>query len=223
MLKCVHGLLKPADVQTLLKIAEEGEMVDGRATAGALLHDAKINQQLKPTNEQRRQITSIVSKAIDGNREFKNFALPKRILPPMISRYETGMEYGSHIDNPILGGTDHIRTDLSVTIFLSPPDSYDGGELAMETPLGEQEIKLLSGDAVVYATILRHRVKPVTRGVRIAAVTWMQSFIRDPLQREIIYDIDIARRAVMAKDPKSEEYKRLLTASSNLFKMWADV
>lgn len=223
MLKCLHGLLKPAEVKVLLDIAEKGNMVDGRATAGKLLHQAKKNQQLKPTAEQQKQIVSIVTKAIERNREFKNFALPKRILPPIISRYEPGMEYGSHIDNPIMGGTDHIRTDLSVTIFLSPPDSYDGGELAMDTPMGEQEIKLLSGDAVVYATILRHRVKPVTRGTRIAAVTWMQSFIRDPLRREIIHDLDIARRAVMERDPDSEEYKRLLSASSNLFKMWADV
>lgn len=223
MLKCVHGLLKPADVQTLLGIAEKGNMVDGRATAGKLLHQAKKNQQLKPTTEQHKQIVSIVTKAIESSDEFKNFALPKRILPPMLSRYEPGMEYGSHIDNPIMGGTNHIRTDLSMTIFLSPPDSYDGGELAMETPMGEQEIKLLSGDAVVYATMLRHRVKPVTRGARIAAVTWMQSFVKDPLQREILHDLNVARRAVMARDPNSEEYKRLLTASSNLFKMWADV
>lgn len=223
MLKCVHGLLKPADVQTLLGIAEKGNMVDGRATAGKLLHQAKKNQQLKPTTEQHKQIVSIVTKAIESSDEFKNFALPKRILPPMLSRYEPGMEYGSHIDNPIMGGTNHIRTDLSMTIFLSPPDSYDGGELAMENPMGEQEIKLLSGDAVVYATMLRHRVKPVTRGARIAAVTWMQSFVKDPLQREILHDLNVARRAVMARDPNSEEYKRLLTASSNLFKMWADV
>ncbi|MEE8517355.1 MAG: Fe2+-dependent dioxygenase [Alphaproteobacteria bacterium] len=223
MLKCVHGLLEPAAVQTLLGIAEKGEMVDGRSTAGKLLHQAKKNQQLKPTTEQRNQIVSIVTKAIEGSDEFKNFALPKRILPPTINRYEPGMEYGSHIDNPIMGGTNHIRSDLSMTIFLSPPDSYDGGELVMDTPMGEQEIKLLSGDAVVYATMLRHRVKPVTRGVRIAAVTWMQSFIKDPLQREIIHDLDIARRALRDRDPDSEEYKRLLTASSNLFKMWADV
>ncbi len=223
MLKCVPGLLKPAEVETLLGIAEKGNMVDGSATAGKLLRQAKKNQQLKPTPGQRKIIVSIITKAIDGNNEFKNFALPKRVLPPMISRYEPGMEYGSHIDNPIMGGTNHIRTDLSMTIFLSPPDSYDGGELAMETPLGEQEIKLLPGDAVVYATILRHRVKPVTRGARIAAVTWMQSFIRDPLKREIIHDLDIARRAIMDRGLDSEEYKRLLTASSNLFKMWADV
>ena len=223
MLKCVHGLLKPADVQTLLGIVEKGDMVDGRSTAGGLLHQAKKNQQLNPTTEQRKQIVSIVTKAIESNDEFKNFALPKRILPPMISRYEPGMEYGSHIDNPIMGGTDHIRTDLSMTIFLSPPDSYDGGELAMDSPMGEQEIKLLSGDAVVYATIMRHRVKPVTRGARIAALTWMQSFIKDPLQRKILHELDIARRAVMAKDPSSEEYKCLLSASSHLFKMWAEV
>ena len=223
MLKCVHGLLKPADVQTLLGIAEKGNMVDGRSTAGELLHKAKKNQQLKPTTQQRNQIVSIITKAIESNEEFKNFALPKRILPPMISRYEPGMDYGSHIDNPIMGGTNHVRTDISMTIFLSPPDSYDGGELAMDTPMGEQEIKLLSGDAVVYATILRHRVKPVTRGARIAAVTWMQSFIKDPLQREILHDLDIARRVLMDRDPGSEEYKRLLSASSNLFKMWAEV
>lgn len=223
MLKCVHGLLKPADVQTLLGIAEKGNMVDGSPTAGKLLRQVKKNLQLKPTAEQRKQIVSIITKAIESSEEFKDFAMPKRILPPMISRYEPGMEYGSHIDNPIMGGTDHIRTDLSMTIFLSPPDSYDGGELAMDNPMGEQEIKLLSGDAVVYATILRHRVKPVTRGARIAALTWMQSFIKDPLQREILHDLNNARRSIRARDLDSEEYKSLLTASSNLFKMWAEV
>ncbi len=223
MLKYIHGFLEPAAVKTLLSMAETGEMADGHLTTGELLKSAKKNLQLQPTNEQKQQIGAIITKAIERNSDFKNFALPKRVLPPMISRYEPGMEYGSHIDNPIMGGTDHVRTDLSMTVFLSPPDSYDGGELAMETPWGEQEIKLLPGDAVVYATILRHRVKPVTRGARIAILTWMQSFVGDPLKREILHDLDIARRAVMAKDPDSEEYKRLLSASSSLFKMWAEV
>ncbi len=157
------------------------------------------------------------------NETFRFFAWPLRMNTPLISRYVPGMEYGSHLDNPIMfhRNNEPLRTDLSITVFLSDPESYDGGELSLETQFGEQTVKLSAGDAVVYATTLRHRVTPVTRGTRLAAVAWIQSMVKDHQQRQILFDMFQVRQAI--RGTSAEAAEDLEKCFINLVKMWADV
>ena len=175
------------------------------------------------TEQQAQIVREVLSRAMERNEEFQSFAMPRRIIPPMISRYSEGMQYGSHVDAPILGGRNPLRTDLSITLFLSDPDSYDGGELELDTPLGQQRVKLKPGDAVVYSTTVRHGVRPVTRGMRIALVTWIQSLVKSPEERQIIYDLSLVRKGIMAQISRNEETELLLKTQANLLKMWAEV
>jgi len=123
---------------------------------------------------------------------FQDFAMPKNIAPPIFSKYDVGMEYGSHVDSPLVGQKSLIRSDLSFTVFLSSPDSDDGGELAVQAGFGERKIKLPAGHAVVYQSKSLHRVKPVSRGSRIVALGWLQSLVQDEGMRDILFDLTSA-------------------------------
>lgn len=223
MLLVIESLLNAEETARLAALAETGAFVDGRQTAGAKLHGVKSNEQLKMTEQDARLIQQVLGAAMERNDDFQAFAWPKRIYPPYLSRYREGMEYGPHIDNPIMGGRNPMRSDLSMTLFLSDPASYDGGELEIDTPLGAQEVKLWAGDAVVYSTTLQHRVRPVSRGERIAIVTWIQSLVKSLERRQVLYDLSVARRGIMKQLSRSDETELLLKAQTNLLKMWAEV
>jgi PKHD-type hydroxylase len=137
----------------------------------------------------------------------------------MVSRYRPGMEYGFHVDDPIIEGS---RTDLSFTLYLSDPDSYDGGGLVVDDAIEERVIRLDPGDAVLYPTSALHRVEPVTRGERVAVVGWVTSWVRDAARREVLFDLDEAARASFAAHGKTPAFDRLCKAKSNLYRMWAD-
>jgi PKHD-type hydroxylase len=134
--------------------------------------DVKHNEQLEPTKEQATQLSAILSRAVQHNETFRSFAYPRRMIAPRISRYVPGLEYGSHLDDPIMVRSNEkpLRTDMSMTVVLSDPESYQGGELSLETPFGPQNAKLPAGDAVIYSTTMRHRVVQVTEGTRLAVV-----------------------------------------------------
>jgi len=89
---------------------------------------------------------------------------------------------------------DGVRTDVSFTLFLADPESYDGGELVIETAAGEDDLKLPAGSMVAYPSTALHRVAPVTRGERLVAVGWAQSYVRDAARREILFDLETAKR-----------------------------
>jgi len=161
--------------------------------------------------------------ALRRSREFQNVALPKSIQRPLFSRYTVGMDYGLHVDDALMGREIKARSDLSVTVFLSNPDDYDGGELEMASPYGPQEGKLPAGSAVVYPSSTLHRVKPVTAGERLAAVTWVQSFIADPARREVLYEMDKVRRRLSELDPDGEVTDLAFKTYANLLRMWSDV
>jgi len=155
---------------------------------------------------------------------YQQAALPHRIAAPFYARYETGMEYGEHIDDPIMGvGNDRYRSDLAMTIFLNSPDAYSGGELIIQTPFGEQSIKANAGDAVLYPATTRHRVANVTSGERLVAVTWVQSLIRDNEQRELLFQLSKTRLKMLRDDPKSEDTKRIDNTYVNLVRMWSEL
>ena len=219
MIIFIGQLLTPEQIARLRELMAKAKFVDGRITAGALAQQVKNNRQIDPDDETVPEMRQIVAEGLDANQLFYSAARPRHIRPPLFSRYVPGMEYGNHVDDAIMGG---MRTDLSFTLFLSDPDSYDGGELIIDSTAGEQEIKLPAGSAVLYPATSLHRVAPVTRGERLAAVTWIRSMIRDAGQREILFDLDRVHEALFKRDGKSAEIDLLAKTQSNLLRLWAE-
>ena len=212
-------VLEPAQVARLLSALASHPFQDGKATAHGIARDIKHNLQAERTGDSLAELDQLVSSSLYANSIFQAFAFPKRVRAPIFSRYESGMNYGSHVDGAIMNDNGNLlRADLAVTLFLSPPESYDGGELVIELAYGEEEIKLAAGEAVVYSADSVHRVEPVTRGVRMAAVTWVQTAVRDSRMRTLLFDLFLALQKVEAnEDPKlllSKSYHNLLRMTS---------
>lgn len=203
-------ILTPEEVQRFHLEFQKTKFVDGTATAFGAAREVKQNLQGDRSSDWST-LDALFFEALRRNKEFQLFAQPKRVLAPTYSRYEPGMHYGTHIDGAIMGGANPLRTDLAMTLFLSPPDSYDGGELMIEQPLGELDIKLAPGEAVVYSANTLHRVAPITRGVRVAAVTWIQCAVREPRLRSILHDLGNA----IAKAEAIEDKQLLLLLSKS--------
>jgi PKHD-type hydroxylase len=209
-------LLLSQEAARLVSELEQREFADGKLTASGFAKDVKYNLQLKREGPGSKELDQVVFSAFQRNKEFQAFAIPARVAAPIFSRYDPGMKYGSHVDNAFMGGVGGLRSDLSVTLFLSPPDTYDGGELVVEMAMGEQPIKLDAGEAIVYPSSSIHHVAAVTRGVRYAAVTWVQSAVPDERIRSILYDLQLTMsHADAAKSPAlslmlSKSYNNLL-------------
>jgi len=197
----------------------EATFVDGRATAGWHARLVKNNLQASGIDGAVAALRETLAAAIRDNPLFRLAARPKALTPLILSRYEPGMNYGSHVDDALMGD---MRTDVSFTLFLSDPATYDGGALVIETSGGEDEVKLPAGSLVAYPSTTLHRVEPVTRGMRLAAVGWARSFIRDAAQRELLFDLDTARQQLFAASGKTPEFDLLSKTSANLLRMWAD-
>lgn len=214
-------VLEQPDVDRILRDLAGVNFIDGKATAEGHAREAKSNLQAERSGTALDEPDELVQSALYGNAIFQAFAFPKRMMLPLYSRYEPGMEYGPHVDGGIISTTgDTLRTDLAVTLFLNPPDSYDGGELVLQLPYGEDQIKLAAGEAVVYPASSVHRVAPVTRGVRLAAVTWVQSAVRDDRMRTLLFDLFLA----MEQAEKGEPPVLLLSKTyHNLLRMTAEI
>jgi PKHD-type hydroxylase len=222
MLIAINGVLTKEEVATLRQIATTGEFVDGRSTAGFRAQRVKSNLQLKKTPEQAKIVNTTVVEALRRSVAFRVSVFPKRIDAPLFSRYVPGMRYGAHVDDPLMNKDSPFRTDVAVTIFLSDPAEYDGGELVVETAFGRQAVKLPAGDAVAYPASSVHRVAEVTRGERLAAVTWAQSMVREPARRELLHDLDAVRRLLAGKHADAPETDLAFKAYANLLRMWAE-
>jgi PKHD-type hydroxylase len=213
-----------ADVLSADDLAEIGAALaasrfeDGRHTAGWSARLVKNNEQARDSAT-LRLLRQRVSAAIEGNEVFAAAVRPKTLTPLMFSRYGSGNDYGSHVDNPLIDG---VRTDVSFTLFLAAPDTYDGGELVIESSAGEEDIRLPAGHLVAYPSTTLHRVAPVTRGERLAAVGWAQSYIRDSARREILFDLETARRRLFEQTGKTPEFDLLAKSAANLFRLWAE-
>lgn len=210
------------ELQEKLKAAE---FEDGRATAGVDARIVKNNRQLSRKSPLVNELGSAVLKRISTLPEFIGTLFPQKISQPIFSAYEPGMEYGLHVDNAVMPtSTGPIRSDVALTIFLSPPESYDGGELSIEdSGLGHHRVKLPAGSAFAYPATSLHRVIPVTRGVRLACILWVQSQIRDPGQRRILVDLDMAAGGMRKRAADSQELKLVSAAYHNLLRLWTDV
>jgi PKHD-type hydroxylase len=206
--------------------ADKAPWVDGRVTAGHQGIHVKQNQQLAEGSGMAIELGDIVLAALERHPLFISAALPNRVYPPMFNRYQGGMHFGSHVDGSIrlLPGTGQkIRTDLSATLFLAPPESYDGGELLVEDTYGTQAVKLPAGDMILYPASSLHRVNPVTRGTRLASFFWVQSMVRDDGQRTLLFDLDNAIQRLAATGGDEASRVKLTGCYHNLLRMWSDV
>lgn len=200
--------------------------VDGKATAGLQSARSKENRQLDEDNPWGRRVGEEIIRRLTGDAVFMSAALPRRLYPPLFNRYEGGEAFGFHIDNAvrgIKGVRERVRTDLSATLFLSDPDTYDGGELVVRDSYGERAVKLPAGHLVLYPGTSVHKVNPVTRGVRLASFFWIESLIRDDAQRTLLFDMDVAIQRLTQQDADEASLVQLTGSYHNLLRMWADV
>jgi PKHD-type hydroxylase len=229
MLICVPGVLKKDDVADFRRVMDAAEWEDGRSTAGAQSALVKKNEQLPPDSDVARTLGNRIISALTANPRFISAAIPLQIFPPLFNRYvaSDGHHFGVHVDNAVRGDRLtglRIRTDLSVTMFLSEPEDYDGGELVVEDNYGSHEIKLPAGDLVLYPASSLHLVTPVTRGARVASFFWLQSMVRDDRASSLIFDQDTAIQNHVERlgrdDPETVKLTRIY---HNLIRYWAEI
>lgn len=228
MILLFSQILPRADALAMRDRLAADSLVDGAGTAGPAVRDIKRNRELPLDSPLRKEFSARIQERLEAHRTFTYGVLPKRVGEFLFSRYDVGMTYGDHMDNPIMrGGAAPLRTDLSMTIFLTDPQDYDGGELVMQSDSLPSPIKLPAGDAVVYPSGTIHRVEPVTRGTRWAAITWVQSMIRSPEQRQVLWDLLLVHDWMMRnRENESEDQLRARRhaehARYNLVRMWSD-
>ncbi len=238
MLLRIHQALKPDELGQVRQLILTADWAEGRITSGSQSRPVKNNLQLPEELPAAQQARHIVSVALARNPMFVTGALPKSVYPPLFNRYGGDTNYfGNHIDNAVhthAATARHVRTDISCTLFLSDPASYDGGELVVQDTYGEQRIKFEAGDLVMYPGTSVHRVEPVTRGERLACFFWIESMVRQDAQRRLLYEMDMAITSLRQKDlerahqksaaaVESPEVVRLTGCYHNLLRMWADV
>jgi PKHD-type hydroxylase len=219
MFVVLQAVLSPAEAGVLAEAARGLAYDDGHKTAGRFAREVKANDQAAASTE-RDAILARVERALAEHPVFHSAARPKALSPLILSRYRVGQTYGLHVDDALMGP---LRSDLSFTLFLAPPDSYDGGALIIEDTLEERAIKLAAGDMILYPTTTLHQVEPVKRGERLAVIGWVQSLIRDGARREMLFDLDQAVEAVFERDGKTPLFDKLAKTRSNLLRMWAEV
>lgn len=226
MLLHIPNVLNATELKSLQELMAKAEWVDGKVTAGTQSAQVKRNMQLPEESSSAEAARKIVLQALSRNALFFSAVLPKKIFPPLFNQYRDGMDFGAHIDNGVrthaLSGN-HVRTDVSSTLFIAPPESYDGGELVIEDTYGVQSVKLAAGDMVVYPGTSLHHVKPVTKGARIACFFWTQSMIRDDAKRTLLFDMDAAISTLRQQHGDTSAVVRLTGNYHNLIRMWSDV
>lgn len=223
MLICLENLIDPPAVARLSAWLAGATFEDGRATAGGAARLVKRNEQVSDapgTRDSRlEEMQDFVEDLLWDHDPFMTTAQPSRIHPPLFSRYLPGMRYGTHMDNALMGD---MRVDLSLTLFLSDPADYDGGELVIDFSTGARTIKLPAGSGVLYATTAPHHVAEVTRGQRLAVVTWIRSLVRDPAAREILQDLKTVHRSCARQLGQTPEIDLLNKVYTNLLRRWAE-
>lgn len=224
MLITLPKLISDEQLAKLDALMATAPYVDGAATAGGTASRVKNNEQIdRPNAAMINQLDEIVVPALTANTVVRSSCLPLKVRAPLYNKYSVGMEYGPHVDNPVMMDAIPIRTDISVTIFLTAPEDYDGGELVIGTAAGDAQVKLPRGDAVIYSTDALHKVEKITRGERLAAVTWIQSIVSDPMRRQMLYELDIACQLVSKSSPDTQEQRILHKTYGNLVRLWGEV
>lgn len=224
MLITIPDVLNKNQLDHIQKVLNQSDFVDGKLSAGKHAQRVKNNEELSSNDRMLNELNNLVMGSLVQNETYQNAAFPHRIATAFYARYGSGMAYGDHIDDPIMGPAGATyRTDVSITIFLNNPDDYEGGELTINTSFGQQQFKLPAGSAIMYPSGTLHNVAEVTKGERLVAVTWCQSMIRDPAKRELLYNLNQARESLIDKDANSVETAQVDTAYINLVRMWSEL
>ncbi len=231
MLLTIEKVLTPEQVTQARQKLATAEWVDGRVTAGYQAQEVKRNAQIPETSPIAKELGDMILAGLARSPRFMSAALPLRVFPPMFNSYAGGQTFGTHVDTAIrqLATTgQRIRTDLSATLFLTPPSDYDGGELIVEDSYGEKSVKLPAGDLVLYPATSLHRVEPVTRGNRVSSFFWIQSMIRQDAHRTLLFDLDASIQRLAASDhaqsaPIRQSSVQLTGVYHNLLRQWAEM
>lgn len=225
MFVVIPDVLTEAEIAALKGGLVDEDFLDGKATAAGRARGVKNNLQTDRKSDRMAEAQRIITAALNRNSTFQAVAAPRRILPPRFNLYKEGMYYGDHVDNALMGDADDkVRIDMSFTLFISGQQDYDGGELVIKTGMGNSSYKLPAGHMVVYPTYFFHEVKPVTRGARLACVTWLQSMIRDPFRREIMLELALISNMIQSRDARAAAAAQdmLDKVRKNLLRQWID-
>jgi PKHD-type hydroxylase len=233
MLITIPDVLTPDQVAQARKMLAEAEWVDGRVTAGYQAQEVKRNMQIPEGSPVSVQLGDMILAGLARSPRFMSAALPLRVFPPMFNSYSGGQTFGTHVDTAIrqISTTgQRIRTDLSATLFLTPPEEYDGGELVVEDAYGTHSVKLPVGHMVLYPATSLHRVEPVTRGARVSSFFWIQSMVREDSQRTLLFDLDTAIQRLAGAGVGAQGSPEVKTSSvqltgvyHNLLRQWAEM
>ena len=226
MLITIPDVLTAAQIEHARRTLSSAEWVDGRVTAGHQSAQAKDNLQIAEGHPAALEIGDMILTALGQNPLFTSAALPMKVFPPLFNSYGGGQSFGTHVDNAIRhvkGSSHRVRSDLSATLFLTPPEDYDGGELVIEDTYGVHTVKLPLGHMVLYPSSSLHRVEAITRGRRVSSFFWIQSMIRNDAQRTLLFDLDNATQCVNRDMPTSAVAVQLTGIYHNLLRQWAEV
>lgn len=230
MIVRIPGVLGARPLAFIRERLAAADWEDGRVTAGPEAAKVKDNRQLTEDHPVAKELGEVVLTALSLSTLFTTAALPLKVFPPMFNRYEGGGHFGAHIDTAVRltrQAPYRVRTDLSATLFLADPDSYDGGELVIgdsDEVDGERAIKLAAGDLLLYPATSLHEVRPVTRGARLASFFWVQSMVRDADNRRLLYEMDRALIALRELHPEGHPALIRLTGTyHNLLRKWSDL
>jgi PKHD-type hydroxylase len=226
MMLHIPEVLSPQQVQAMRTALDQADWCDGRSTVGAQGAQVKRNRQLPEHAALGQELGKQILAALAANPLYFAAALPLRAVTPLFNRYAGGEHYGNHIDGAIrqMPGTGMaLRTDLSATVFLSDPQTYEGGELVIADTYGTHEVKLAAGDMILYPASSVHRVEPVSEGERVCAFFWIQSMVRDDAQRAMLFELDQTISRLRASLGDSEEVVSLTGHYHNLLRRWTEV
>ena len=224
MLLHLKNILDTAKLDNITEMLGKVSFIDGKHSAGMAAEQVKNNEEMQQGTQQAQYLDQLVMGSLAENADFRSAALPFRVAQPVFARYTPGMRYGNHVDDPIMGGgIEKFRTDVAVTAFLNAPEDYDGGELVIQSPFGEQRVKYAAGDAVLYPANSVHRVEEVTKGERLVAVAWIQSMVRDASKRELLFELDQARNVLLQRDSEDPTTQQVDRSYVNLVRRWSEV
>lgn len=227
MLITIDALLNAGELAAARDLISRSRWDSGHATVGIQAAKVKNNRQLAEDAEHLPALRRLVLDALNRSAVFFSAALPLKILPPFFNRYgDAANTYGYHTDNAMRlapdGSGSYVRADVSATLFLSEPEDYEGGVLTIEDTFGTHGIRLRAGSLVLYPSSSVHAVTPVTRGERIACFMFIQSMVRDPGQRRLLYDMDMALLRLRGDVGDTDPVVRLTATYHNLLRQWAE-
>lgn len=221
MLVKIPDLLDSTEIEAVASVLRQADFVDGKPSAGRNARGEKTNQELAAQQDCYEALNNVVMTRLVQHPLYLRTAMPAKISAPIYARYLEGMAYGTHIDDAIMGPPQsRYRSDISISIFLNPPEQYEGGELCIESSTGTETVKMPAGHAILYPSTSCHSVNRVDAGERLVAVTWVQSHIRRADQRELLIQLDQARESLL--DENKIARQKIDLCYANLFRLWAE-